>query len=91
VQLAIAAKAAGVDLITCSSGNLVAQQKVEYKPGFNVPFAEKLRKESGILTAAVGLITQAEQANEIVEGGKADCGNARARAAARSLLRSARG
>jgi 2,4-dienoyl-CoA reductase-like NADH-dependent reductase (Old Yellow Enzyme family) len=82
VQLAIAAKAAGVDLITCSSGNVVANQKVEFKPGFNVPFAEKLRKESGILTAAVGLITQAEQANEIIEGGRAD-----AVTLARELLR----
>jgi 2,4-dienoyl-CoA reductase-like NADH-dependent reductase (Old Yellow Enzyme family) len=72
VKLGAAAKAAGVDLITCSSGNVVAHQKVEFKPGFNVPFAEKVRKEAGILTAAVGLITQAEQANQIVEGGRAD-------------------
>ncbi len=82
VQLAIAAKAAGVDLITCSSGNLVAHQKVVFKPGFNVPFSEKVRKESGILTAAVGLITQAEQANQIIESGKAD-----AVTLARELLR----
>ena len=82
VKLAIAAKGAGVDLITCSSGNVVAHQKVEFKPGFNVPFAEKVRKESGILTAAVGLITQAEQANEIVEDGKSD-----AVTLARELLR----
>jgi 2,4-dienoyl-CoA reductase-like NADH-dependent reductase (Old Yellow Enzyme family) len=82
VKLAVAAKAAGVDLITCSSGNVVAHQKVEFKPGFNVPFAEKIRKESGILTAAVGLITQAEQANEIVESGKSD-----AVTLARELLR----
>lgn len=82
VQLAIAAKAAGLDLITCSSGNVVAHQKVEFKPGFNVPFAEKVRKESGILTAAVGLITNAEQANDIVESGKSD-----AVTLARELLR----
>ena len=82
VQLAIAAKAAGVDLITCSSGNVVAHQKPEFKPGFNVPFAEKVRKGSGILTAAVGLITEPVQANEIVESGKAD-----AVTLARELLR----
>jgi 2,4-dienoyl-CoA reductase-like NADH-dependent reductase (Old Yellow Enzyme family) len=82
VKLGVASKAAGVDLITCSSGNVVAHQKVEFKPGFNVPFAEKVRKEAGILTAAVGLITQAAQANEIVETGKAD-----AVTLARELLR----
>lgn len=81
-KLGAAAKAAGVDLITCSSGNVVAHQKVEFKPGFNVPFAEKVRKEGGIPTAAVGLITQAAQANEIVESGKAD-----AVTLARELLR----
>ena len=82
VQLAIAAKAAGVDLITCSSGNVVVHQKPEFKPGFNVPFADKVRKESGILTAAVGMITDAAQANEVVESGKAD-----AVTLARQLLR----
>ena len=56
--------------------------RVEFKPGFNVPFAEKVRKESGILTAAVGMITEAGQANEIVESGKAD-----AVTLARELLR----
>lgn len=82
VQLGIAAKAAGVDLITCSSGNVVAHQKPEFKPGFNVPFAEKVRKEAGIMTAAVGMITEAGQANEIVASGKAD-----AVTLARELLR----
>jgi 2,4-dienoyl-CoA reductase-like NADH-dependent reductase (Old Yellow Enzyme family) len=82
VRLAAAAKTAGVDLITCSSGNVVAHQKPEFKPGFNVPFAEKVRKEAGIMTAAVGMITEAAQANEIVESGKAD-----AVTLARELLR----
>ncbi len=82
VKLAMASKAAGVDLITCSSGNVVAHQKPEFKPGFNVPFAEKVRKEAGIMTAAVGMITEAAQANEIVESGKAD-----AVTLARELLR----
>jgi 2,4-dienoyl-CoA reductase-like NADH-dependent reductase (Old Yellow Enzyme family) len=82
VKLGIAAKAAGVDLITCSSGNVVVHQKPEFKPGFNVPFADKVRKEAGILTAAVGMITEAAQANEVVESGKAD-----AVTLARQLLR----
>jgi 2,4-dienoyl-CoA reductase-like NADH-dependent reductase (Old Yellow Enzyme family) len=47
VKLAIAAKAAGVDLITCSSGNVVAHQKPEFKPGFNVPFADKVPRKRG--------------------------------------------
>jgi 2,4-dienoyl-CoA reductase-like NADH-dependent reductase (Old Yellow Enzyme family) len=72
VALGKAAKAAGVDLITCSSGNVVAHQKPAFAPGFNVPFAEKVKKEAGIPTGAVGLITTAAQANEIIENGKAD-------------------
>jgi len=72
VKLARAAKAAGVDLITCSSGNVVPYQKVPFAPGFQVPFAETVRREAGIPTGAVGLITQPAQANEIIESGKAD-------------------
>jgi 2,4-dienoyl-CoA reductase-like NADH-dependent reductase (Old Yellow Enzyme family) len=71
-KLAAEAKAAGVDLIVCSSGNVVPYQKVDFKPGFQVPFAESLRSKTGVLTGAVGLITQPSQANEIVESGKAD-------------------
>jgi 2,4-dienoyl-CoA reductase-like NADH-dependent reductase (Old Yellow Enzyme family) len=72
VRLATEAKAAGVDLIVCSSGNVVAHQKVDFKPGFNVPFAEAIRCQAGVLTGTVGLITQPSQANEIVNSGKAD-------------------
>jgi 2,4-dienoyl-CoA reductase-like NADH-dependent reductase (Old Yellow Enzyme family) len=72
VKLASAAKAEGVDLITCSSGNVVIHQKVDFKPGFNVPFSEAVRSQTGILTGSVGLITQPAQANEIVASGKAD-------------------
>lgn len=71
-RLAGEAKAAGVDLIICSSGNVVPYQKVEFKPGFQVPFAEAVRRKTGIPTGAVGLITQPAQANEIVEAGQAD-------------------
>jgi 2,4-dienoyl-CoA reductase-like NADH-dependent reductase (Old Yellow Enzyme family) len=72
VLLAVEAKDVGVDLIVCSSGNVVAHQKVEFKPGFQVPFAERVKCHAGIPTGAVGLITQAGQANEIIEAEKAD-------------------
>jgi 2,4-dienoyl-CoA reductase-like NADH-dependent reductase (Old Yellow Enzyme family) len=72
VLLAVEAKDAGVDLIVCSSGNVVAHQKVEFKPGFQVPFAEQVRCHAGVATGAVGLITQPNQANEIIEAKKAD-------------------
>jgi 2,4-dienoyl-CoA reductase-like NADH-dependent reductase (Old Yellow Enzyme family) len=72
VRLAIEAKKAGVDLIVCSSGNVVADQKVEFKPGFQVPFAERIKSEAGIPTGAVGLITQPSQANDIIQTDKAD-------------------
>jgi 2,4-dienoyl-CoA reductase-like NADH-dependent reductase (Old Yellow Enzyme family) len=72
VKLAREAKVAGVDLITCSSGNVVFHQKVPFAPGFQVPFAETVRREAGIPTGAVGMITQPAQANEIIESGKAD-------------------
>ncbi len=62
----------GIDLIDCSSGGNVATAKTPLKPGYQVQFAEKVKKESGILTAAVGLITEAKQADEIVQSGQAD-------------------
>ena len=71
VSLAKRLKEAGVDLIDCSSGgNILA--KIPLKPGYQVEFAECIRKESGILTGAVGLITEAKQANEIIQNGQAD-------------------
>ena len=65
-------KQKGVDLIDASSGGLVSHQKIPLGPNYQVPFAEKIKKETGILTGAVGLITQAIQAEEIIAGGKAD-------------------
>ncbi|HZY36369.1 MAG TPA: NADPH dehydrogenase NamA [Mucilaginibacter sp.] len=62
----------GVDLIDCSSGGNVATAKIPLGPGYQVEFAEKVKKESGILTAAVGLITEAKQADEIIRTGQAD-------------------
>jgi 2,4-dienoyl-CoA reductase-like NADH-dependent reductase (Old Yellow Enzyme family) len=65
-------KVEGVDLIDCSSGALVPDAKVPAAPGFQVPFAERIRRETGLATAAVGLITQPAEANEIIRKGQAD-------------------
>lgn len=72
VELAKRLKAEGVDLIDCSSGGAVPHAKIPLGPGYQVPFAERVRREAGIATAAVGLITQPEPADEIVRSGKAD-------------------
>ncbi len=72
VALAYRLKGAGVDLMDCSSGGIVADVKVPFGPGYHVPFAARIRKETGILTGAVGLITEARQAESILEEGKAD-------------------
>ncbi|HEV2688683.1 MAG TPA: NADH:flavin oxidoreductase/NADH oxidase [Bryobacteraceae bacterium] len=72
IELARTLQPLGVDLIDCSSGALVPHAKIPAAPGFQVPFAEAIRKETGILTGAVGMITEAAQASEIVASGKAD-------------------
>lgn len=75
VALARELKARGVDAIDCSSGGIggpVVQTAVPRVPGFQVPFAERVRREADIPTIAVGLITQAEHAAEIIEQGQAD-------------------
>jgi 2,4-dienoyl-CoA reductase-like NADH-dependent reductase (Old Yellow Enzyme family) len=72
VELAKALKINGVDLVDCSSGGNVANAKIPLKPGYQVEFAQKIRKETGILTGAVGLITEAVQADEIIQSGQAD-------------------
>jgi len=72
VRLARHLKEAGVDLIDCSSGGLLPDAKVPAAPGYQVPFAETIRREAGVVTAAVGLITEAPQAEEIVASGQAD-------------------
>lgn len=63
---------AGVDLVDCSSGGLVAHAKIEAGPGYQVPFADSIKREAAIKTAAVGMITTAHQANEIIKSDKAD-------------------
>jgi 2,4-dienoyl-CoA reductase-like NADH-dependent reductase (Old Yellow Enzyme family) len=62
----------GVDLIDCSSGGNVLHAKIPFAPGFQVPFAERIRNEANILTGAVGLITEPQQAEDILSGGQAD-------------------
>lgn len=71
VRLAPLLNDAGADLIDCSSGGNVHNAKVPVGPGYQVPFAEAVRK-AGILTGAVGMITGAAQAEEIIASGKAD-------------------
>lgn len=72
VRLAAALARHGVDLIDCSSGGLSPLQQVALEPGYQVPFAERIRRDASILTMAVGLITTAAQAEQIVAGGQAD-------------------
>jgi 2,4-dienoyl-CoA reductase-like NADH-dependent reductase (Old Yellow Enzyme family) len=62
----------GVDLVDCSSGGNVADAKIPLAPGYQVGFAARIRREAGIATAAVGLITEPAQANAIVAEGQAD-------------------
>jgi 2,4-dienoyl-CoA reductase-like NADH-dependent reductase (Old Yellow Enzyme family) len=62
----------GVDLIDTSTGGNSPLQKIEIGPSYQVAFAERIRREVGIPTGAVGLITEPEQADEIVRSGKAD-------------------
>lgn len=66
------AKLRGVDLVDCSSGGTDPKAVVPVAPGYQVPFAARLRKEAGVATAAVGLITTAAQAEAIVATGQAD-------------------
>lgn len=65
-------KSAGVDLVDCSSGALSPAQKIALGPGYQVPFAAAIRKDAGIPTGAVGLITEAAQAEQILVTGQAD-------------------
>jgi 2,4-dienoyl-CoA reductase-like NADH-dependent reductase (Old Yellow Enzyme family) len=72
VELARRLKAEGVDLIDCSSGGIVPDARIPVAPGYQVPFAEKIRREASIATAAVGFITEPKQADDIVRNGQAD-------------------
>ncbi|MDB6054901.1 MAG: NADH:flavin oxidoreductase [Verrucomicrobiales bacterium] len=72
VKLAKVIKSEGVDLIDCSSGGTVPGAKIPVAPGYQVPFAARIRAETGMPTAAVGMITEAKQADGIISRGEAD-------------------
>ena len=72
VALARDLKHTGVDLIDCSSGGNVARVRIPVGPGYQAEFAARVRKEAGILTGAVGMITSPPQADTIVRTGQAD-------------------
>ena len=72
VDLARRLSALGVDLIDCSSGGNSPNLTIPFAPGYQTPFAERIRREAGIRTAAVGMITSAVQADHIVATGQAD-------------------
>ncbi len=72
IEFAKALKPRGVDWIDASSGGLSPEQKIPLKPGYQVPFAEAIRQATGLTTFAVGLITEADQADAIIANGQAD-------------------
>ena len=72
VELARRLKKAGVDLIDCSSGGNVPPARIPIGPGYQTPFAERIRREAQILTGAVGMITAPAQADHIIRTGQAD-------------------
>jgi 2,4-dienoyl-CoA reductase-like NADH-dependent reductase (Old Yellow Enzyme family) len=72
VELARRLREHGVDLVDVSSGGQVPNAKIPVGPGFQVPFAARVRNEAGIPTAAVGMITEPKQANDVIDAGEAD-------------------
>ena len=75
VALARALKARGVDVVDCSSGGIAGSAtaaRVKRQPGFQVPYAETLRREAAVMTQAVGLITHPRKAEDILRRGQAD-------------------
>jgi len=72
VQLAKWLKDVGVDLIDCSSGGNIAKVKIPVASGYQIPFSQRIKEEAKILTGGVGLITTAEQAEQIIVTGQAD-------------------
>ena len=73
VELARRVRDRGVDLIDCSSGGLSTHQQIVVGPGYQVPFARRVKHDASIATGAVGLITSASQADEIIRTNQADC------------------
>lgn len=72
VALAMKLKLAGIDLVDCSSGGNVPHAEIPVGAGYQVPFADRVKNEAGILTAAVGMITEPMQADQIIRNGQAD-------------------
>ena len=72
VQLAAALKADGVDCIDCSSGGNIHAATFPSGPGYLVPYSQRIRREAGIPTAAVGFITSPQQADQVIRTGQAD-------------------
>ena len=72
VELACALRAAGVDMIDCSSGGNVPRAEIPVGPGYQTAFAARIKRESGIMTGAVGMITGAEQADHVIRTEQAD-------------------
>ena len=72
VELARILAADGVDMIDCSTGGIAPRVKIPVGPGYQVQFADRVKKEAGVVSAAVGLITDAQQADTIVRSGQAD-------------------
>ncbi len=72
IELARQVRALGVDLVDCSSGGNVATARIPAGPGYQVPFAESIRRDAGVATAAVGLITSPVQAETVIRSGQAD-------------------
>lgn len=62
----------GVDLMDCSSAGLLPPKGIPVGPGYQVAFAEKVRREAGVMTGAVGLVTAPEQADQVIRSGQAD-------------------
>jgi anthraniloyl-CoA monooxygenase len=72
VEIARAFKAAGADMIDCSSGQVSKQQQPVYGRMYQTPFADRIRNEAGIPTIAVGAISEADHVNSIIAAGRAD-------------------
>jgi 2,4-dienoyl-CoA reductase-like NADH-dependent reductase (Old Yellow Enzyme family) len=72
IELAKSLKTQGVDLIDCSSGGNVARAQIPLAPGYQVAFAQEIRRQADIATGAVGLITQPRQADQIIANSQAD-------------------
>lgn len=72
IQLSKLLKLEGVDLIDCSSGGMVPYAKIPLGPGYQVQFAERIKREANLLTGAVGMITEVQQAEDILAHNQSD-------------------